>query len=314
MPKLYIALATYNGEKYLPQMLDSLLQQTKPADKVIAVDDGSTDGTVAILESYKDRLPLDIHPQKENRGHRAAFGLCLEFVQKEAAPNDYIALADQDDIWLPKKLEILGENIGNADLIFGDAELINATGEKIADSWRTCGKILPHLPTKALLTGFTNVTGCLTLFKTSLLQRVLPFPDGIPVHDQWITFCASIGNGCISTPEKVVKYRIHENNSIGLGERYRWSDRVKLNLKWIQTVMRSKVFQDLRPEEKAFAVEYERYISSRFIKNFQMKAIPWAWKNRAALYPQCSSFKAFLSRTLFAAVGVKFAQRFLERT
>jgi glycosyltransferase involved in cell wall biosynthesis len=314
MPKLYIALATYNGEKYLPWMLDSLLLQTRPADKVFAVDDGSTDGTVAILERYKNRLPLDIHPQKENRGHRAAFNLALELVQKEAAPEDFIALADQDDVWLPEKLKILSEKIGNADLIFGDAEVIGKDGEKIADSWRTCGKILPHLPMKALLTGFTNVTGCLTLFKASLLQRVLPFPEGIPVHDQWITFCASIGNGCISTSEKVVKYRIHENNSIGLGERYCWSDRLKLNLKWIQTVMRSKVFQDLHPEEKAFAVEYERYISSRFIKNFQMNAIPWAWKNRTALYPQCSSFKDLLSRSLFAAVGVKFAQRFLGRT
>ena len=76
--KICITLATYNGEKYLAQMLDSLVAQTRPADVIIAVDDGSKDSTCEILERYKDKLPLEITKFEKNRGHRAAFSTALE--------------------------------------------------------------------------------------------------------------------------------------------------------------------------------------------------------------------------------------------
>ena len=83
-------------------MLDSLVAQTKPADVIIAVDDGSKDSTYEILERYKDKLPLEITKFEKNRGHRASFSTALEKARELLADDDLIFLADQDDIWLPK--------------------------------------------------------------------------------------------------------------------------------------------------------------------------------------------------------------------
>ena len=107
MAKICIVLATYNGEKYLSQMLDSLVAQTRPADLIVAVDDGSKDASVEILKNYQGKLPLQIEVHETNKGHRAAFSKALEAAQSQLQPNDLIALADQDDIWLPNKLDVL---------------------------------------------------------------------------------------------------------------------------------------------------------------------------------------------------------------
>lgn len=305
MPRIFIVLATYNGERYLKQFLDSLCAQTLTPEKIIAVDDGSKDGSVAILESYKAKLPLGIYPQKENKGHRAAFNLALELAQKEASPEDFIALADQDDIWHPEKLKILSEKIGNADLIFGDAEVIDKSGKKTADSWRALAGIIPHLTTSSLLTGFTDVTGCLTLFKASLLPVCLPLPQNIIVHDQWIVFCASLRNGYASITDKVIQYRIHDNNAIGLGNSKSWSERLAMNLQWITVIIDSPLFGKLAREEQNFAKEYKDFLIKRFHGTFRPKIIFWAWKNRKALFPQCRTFKEFAPRALFSAIGTK---------
>jgi len=155
MSRIFIVLATYNGERFLSAFLDSLLKLTRQADSIIVIDDGSKDTTVSILKSYEGKLPLQIFCEEKNQGHRAAFAKGLEMAHKQARENDLIALADQDDIWLPQKLEILEAHIGNADLVFGDAEVIDSGGETIAESWREEGNILSHLSTETLLTGFT---------------------------------------------------------------------------------------------------------------------------------------------------------------
>ena len=73
MPKLFIALATYNGEKYIELFLRSLLNQTLKADQIIAIDDASSDKTVSILEQFSSLLPLKIIIHEKNQGHRASF-------------------------------------------------------------------------------------------------------------------------------------------------------------------------------------------------------------------------------------------------
>lgn len=314
MPKLYIALATYNGEKYLPQMLDSLLQQTKPADKVIAVDDGSTDGTVAILESYKDRLPLDIHPQKENRGHRAAFGLCLEFVQKEAAPNDYIALADQDDIWLPEKLEILSQKIGDADLVFGDAEVTNGNGEKIADSWRELAGISIHGTILEQIAGTNNVTGCLSLFRASLLSKILPIPEGIAIHDSWIALIAYQRGKTISIPNKIIRYRLHENNAVGLGGSRSFSDSLKKQEIWFTTLIKNTERLRLNANEIQFIKHYLKFIRARKSSPMIPQFLPWLICNRKVLFPAPITTMVRWKKIIFSIVGFSFAKFFFGKS
>ncbi|OIP53111.1 MAG: hypothetical protein AUK31_02080 [Fibrobacteres bacterium CG2_30_45_31] len=130
MSRIFIVLATYNGERFLSAFLDSLLKLTRQADSIIVIDDESKDTTVSILKSYEGKRPLQIFCEEKNQGHRAAFAKGLEMAHKQA-------------------------HIGNADLVFGDAEVIDSGGETIAESWREEGNILSHLTTETLLTGFT---------------------------------------------------------------------------------------------------------------------------------------------------------------
>lgn len=315
MAKLYIVMATYNGEKYLSQMLDSLVAQTRPADKIIVVDDGSKDNSVRILESYKEKLPLEITVFPQNQGHRAAFSKSLEIAQATCDKDDYIALADQDDIWLPQKHEILIQEIekknadGNFyDLVFGDAQVIDGEGKVFAQSWRAIGGIPESLSTRALMTGFTNVTGCMVLFRASLLKSILPIPEDVPVHDQWIAFCASVRGGNKSIKQPVIQYRIHNQNAIGLGHNHTWTGNLKLNLKWAKMLLETPHVKALPASDQEFLKRYIKYIEKRLTHFLLPSYIFWITKNARSLYPHVQKILPLLPRILFGIVGARLAR------
>lgn len=310
MGKIGIVMATYNGEKYLPEMLDSLVAQKRPADFIVVVDDGSRDRTPEILKNYENRLPLQVTVLPQNMGHRAAFSKALELAQPQLGEDDLIALADQDDIWLPQKLEILEKAIETAepgkrkpDLVFGDAEVVDSDGKTIGKSWREMDGITPNLSLRALLTGFTNVTGCMTLFRASLLSKILPIPEKTPVHDQWITFCASARNGCKSISEPVIKYRIHGQNAIGLGKKYTWTDRLKINLQWSEMITGTPHFKELSAGDQDFLRRYIVYVRDRLNKPLIPQHLFWIAKNARNLYPHIAGFCGLVPRILYGVVG-----------
>ena len=319
MPKVCIVLATYNGEKYLAQMLDSLLSQTRKADIVIAVDDGSKDSTIEILKSYAGKLPMQIVKHAENLGHRAAFTHGLEQAIKQLAPSDLIAPADQDDIWLPHKLEILekasNENAGgkDCDMVYGDAQVIDAQGNIVAPSWRKSERIVKHLSVKALLTGFTNVTGCLSMFRASLLNTALPIPQGVPVHDQWLTLCAAAGNGYKAVDDPVIQYRIHESNAIGQAGSHSWSSKLRTNQQWAIAVSESQLANQLDEGKRRFLGQYIKYKDKRFKRYLLPFHFFWLLANAKSIHPQVHSPLTLLLHAFFDIVGVKFAIRFLGK-
>ncbi len=314
MARIAIVLATYNGAQYLPQMLDSLLAQTRPADIVVAVDDGSKDRTPEILKSYQDTLPLQITCLEKNSGHRAAFSRALQIVQPQLEDDDLIALADQDDIWLPQKLKHLEERIQDASLILGDAQVIDAKGNIIGNSWRKMDGIPDTLSLKAILTGFTNVTGCMTLFKAGLLKKILPIPEKVPVHDQWIAFCACMQNGNVSIEEPVIQYRIHGQNAIGLGHTHTWTGNLNLNLQWASMITETPRFSELSAEDQAFLTHYIAYIRDRLQKSFIPRHLTWVAKNAHSLYPHVTSLLGLIPRIIYGIVGAPIITRLPGRT
>lgn len=311
--KICITLATYNGEKYLAQMLDSLVAQTKPADVIIAVDDGSKDSTCEILERYKDKLPLEITKFEKNRGHRASFSTALEKASKLLADDDLIFLADQDDIWLPNKLEVMSQKIDDNSMIFGDAEIIDGDGVVTDSSWRKKACIVEHLSQQALLTGYTNVTGCMVAFKARLLKTVLPIPQDVPVHDQWITLCATAENGYRAIADKVIQYRIHGNNAIGEGNKT-WSEKLQTNLQWAKAVRSSDVFEKLPDESRRFLNMFIQFLELRFSHAFLSPLwFPWIVRNARNIYPQVHCASKMIARILFSFVGVSTAKKFFKK-
>jgi glycosyltransferase involved in cell wall biosynthesis len=212
-----IVMATYNGEKYLRQQLDSILHQTYQHIELIVVDDASTDETLSILNEYA-ALDYRIHvfPAEKN------FGLVANFERGlKLAKGDFIALSDQDDIFRKDKIELLLTTLKNhpgRDLVVSDLSLIDEEGNQVAPSMWRYSKIKPKQgrPFRRLL--YANfATGCAMMFRRRLLQIALPFPPKCLVHDWWLAVVAttSKGGGICILKEQLTAYRQHRSNVLG---------------------------------------------------------------------------------------------------
>lgn len=314
MPRIFIALATYNGSLYLEKLLQSLLQQSVKADHVIVVDDGSTDNTLTILNEYKESLSMSIFCHEQNKGHCAAFSRALSLISEQAHPEDYIVLADQDDVWLPNKHAVLKEAIGDADLVFGDAEVIDEKEQVIAPSWRELSSISKTQPFLSHIAGINNVTGCLSMFRASLLEFVLPIPNGVSVHDRWIAMHAQKRNGIKSISTPVVKYRLHANNAVGLVSKLNMSQTLKINIEWLKTILTEKKRLGLSSEEGKFTSALLHLQELRVYRNFVPKYLFWVWCNRNILFFNSRSLKEKIKKTFFSIIGLRFAKRFLGKS
>ncbi len=313
MAKIGIVLATYNGEKYLAQMLDSLVAQTRPADFIVAIDDGSKDNTPAILKSYQDRLPLQVTILEKNSGHRAAFSKALELAQPQLSSNDLIALADQDDVWLPQKLEILEKEIQDKSLVFGDAQVVDANGKIIAESWRSYSKIEKKISIEQQIAGINNVTGCLSLFSASLLDAILPIPEGVTVHDRWIAMLADKHNGVAAIDTPVVQYRIHGNNAVGGVAAPSMSKTLETQIQWTQTILNNAKRLDLTEKEIRFAKNLLSLTKARLTHGFTPFRLLWIAKHRHELFLKDSA-AVTLKRILFTAVGLPLARKIWKKS
>ena len=314
MAKVCVVLATYNGEKYLTQMLDSLIAQTRPANLIVAVDDGSKDGSVQILYSYRDRLPLQIHLNPTNMGHRYTFSRALDIAKEQLSDEDYVALADQDDIWLPQKLETLEKEFekqqGSA-LIFGDAQVIDGQGKVICSSWRKEQGLFAELEFCARIAGINNVTGCLSLFRASLLKKVLPIPEGVGVHDAWIALYAEKNGGVLSIAAPVIQYRLHENNAVGKGTHFSFDVTCNKQIEWMALLMEHKNSLAMTKDEADFTYTLCSYWNERLHKFILFEFAFWLFQKRHLLFP---AKKARYKKIIFSLLGAPAVHLFFGKS
>lgn len=201
-----IAMCTYNGERFLRKQLDSLINQNHRPLEIIIVDDGSTDTTCSIIQEYANQNSfIHFYQNKQNLGYVKNFEKALSLCS-----GDYIALCDQDDIWLPEKLSTQLENIGDASLTYSELSYIDENDRPLNAPPRKTNRLAGRCPL-ALLFG-TCVTGHLALLKREVLDHALPFPEGIRAHDHWIPFVASAINGLKPTDHILSLYRSHGHN------------------------------------------------------------------------------------------------------
>ncbi|MCF0215312.1 MAG: glycosyltransferase [Fibrobacteraceae bacterium] len=318
MNSVHVVLCTYNGEKYLGEMLNSLVAQTYPCKTVIALDDASKDSTYKILESFHDKLPIKIFCNENNTGHRAAFSKALDLAKPFIEPGDYVALADQDDIWDAKKNELLVKNIGNASLVFGDAQVIDGEGNLTARSWRKLAHIGTDTNIQRQIAGINNVTGMLSLFKGELLEKILPIPKGVTVHDRWIAMVAQKnktpkGEGGVKAISHVVaQYRIHGENAVGGTAIPSMSKTLEIAYSWTQTIIANNNRLNLSSAELLFAQKHLNWIKHKQTRAFAFKYLPWIIKNQNQLFLQTSIFKRFMQMT-FSCIGLSTAKKFLGK-
>jgi len=179
-----------------------LLQQTYPNIEIIISDDGSVDGTKDILRVYENDPRFKITYQSENRGAIQNF----EYATKQAN-GEYIAFCDQDDIWLPEKIEKLYHAIGDQWLVYSDSILIDEEGLSLQKNLSQLRRMYSGKDTRGFI--FSNVVwGHTMLVNKQLLPHVMPIPAGIP-HDIWFAFKATTLTGIKYLDEPLTLYRQH---------------------------------------------------------------------------------------------------------
>ena len=204
LPLVSIPILTYNGEKFLKAQLDSIFSQTYTNIEVIAFDDRSTDGTVNILEQYKQSHGLSYYINETN------LGLSKNFLQAlEKCKGDYIAPSDHDDIWIENKIEHLVANIHDNVLIYSDSIPIDETGNLFeAYNKHKDFKFISGHNNKAFFF-FNCISAHNMMFKKELIPFIEPLPIAKIYYDWWVAFIASSYGNIVYFPEPLVYYRRH---------------------------------------------------------------------------------------------------------
>lgn len=225
MPLLTILLATYNGERFLASQLDSLWQQSFQDFELIVRDDGSSDATVRLLKEAQAKRPGQVKLIIDNKVRLGPKGSFAELLRNASTP--YVAFCDQDDYWLPCKLERLIEAIRSEERKFGssipilccsdakvtDSEL-NVTDVSYFDKHKISVSDGRDLALPRLI--FRNYAiGATTMINAPLVELCKQIPDEAIMHDWWCALVACILGRTVTLNEPLVLYRQHGSNAVG---------------------------------------------------------------------------------------------------
>lgn len=220
--KISVCLATYNGCKFIVEQLESVVCQLNPGDEVVVADDGSSDGTVAELAAFEPWVRII---SVERVG-----GVVKNFERViSAAVGDAIVLCDQDDIWLPGRINLIRRALAENDLVVLNGQVVDANavsrGVTIFESVDMRAGFLANLAKNSFI-------GCCMAFRRSLRDRVLPFPAGVPWHDWYIGLVAEWIGRVERIDEITLLYRRHGGNFSPTGEKSSNTLWRKLAMRW----------------------------------------------------------------------------------
>lgn len=198
-----VCIPTYNGEKYIQKQLQSILLQLDEEDEIIISDDSSKDKTVEIIKSFNDDRIIIL---EDNTFKSPVYNIenALKY-----AKGDYIFLSDQDDIWHEDKVKKMMFHLNSYNLVISNAKIIDKDENVITESyfnWKNSGK------------GFwknfkkNSYIGCAMAFDRKILDKSLPFPKNLAMHDVWIGLIAEVFGKVYFLDEKLIFYRRHDTN------------------------------------------------------------------------------------------------------
>ncbi len=223
--KISVALAAYNGEKYIRPQLESVLCQLGADDEIIVSDDNPSGGTKeAVLSVGDGRIK---YVEGEGKGAQKNFENALKLTS-----GDIIFLCDQDDVWLPGKVEaVVKETESGASLVLHDASVTDAELNVTQSSYFALHKPSDSLAANLIKNSFV---GCCMAFTRPVLQNALPFPDDVPMHDWWIALTAiKSGFKVAFINEPYILWRRHGDNVTG------GKTDLSQKLKWRESIIRS---------------------------------------------------------------------------
>lgn len=217
-----VAMCTFNGSRFLKSQLESIAGQSQTPQELIICDDRSSDNTSKIVEEFlrHTRFPVRLVVNTANVGSTKNFEQAIRLCQGQI-----VALADQDDIWYPNKLERLKQAFlkDGTVAVFSDAELIDEESKSIGCRlWPTVGfnrreqKAFKKKGALAILIKHPVVTGACMAFRRDLFDRMTPFPRE-EIHDQWMSFLLATEGHVEMIGEPLLQYRRHSQQQVGPG-------------------------------------------------------------------------------------------------
>lgn len=215
MKKILVIMATYNGEKYLEEQLNSILQQKNVCVDILVRDDGSSDSTVTILNRYRENGKLEWYTGEHLNVANGFFDLMLKAKQKES---DYIAFSDQDDVWDIDKLTVAVDKLDKFDQ---NVPNLYYCGQNLVDEELRPIAVHELNKNRTLKTRFimSDFAGCTGVFNRALLDAVTSYkPNYMLMHDTWILkICIALGGNVVVDSHAHMQYRQHGGNTVGLG-------------------------------------------------------------------------------------------------
>ena len=207
-----VCIATYNGERFIIEQLDSILKQLGKNDEVIIVDDCSDDNTVTSILNIEDPR-IKLVTNNKNLGVNLSFELAIKIAKKSI-----VLLADQDDIWIDGRLSLILDTFckNNVYLVSGNSIYIDNQGREMqplignlkrADSNKRLKNIFN------ILYGRASYYGCTMAFTKEIKELILPFPKIVESHDLWIAKCAIMAKKNLHIEDPILYRRIHGENA-----------------------------------------------------------------------------------------------------
>lgn len=231
LPRLAILLSTYNGGEFLAEQLDSILDQSVKDIVIVVRDDGSNDETKAILARYVKNYPEKfclLPADNQNLGARESFASLMQYVlrnkQTLGLERAYMMFADQDDIWIPQKIErefeclLASEQFKQSiipSLVHSDLEVIDRHGKCMAASFIAYQGLKLDRGNLVNLALSNLVTGCTAIINEELANKALPIPSDAIMHDWWLAVTAAAFGAREFIDQPLVRYRQHDANAIG---------------------------------------------------------------------------------------------------
>lgn len=310
--KVDILLATYNGEKYIKEQVESILNQTYENIQIIISDDCSTDKTRQVLKEYENNEKIKIFYQEKNLGYVKNF----EFLLKQVESNLYM-LSDQDDVWKKEKVEKSVEKIESEklDLVFGDLEVVDENLNTLYKSYNRymhlIHKIKKYQKDYRLQYLYNCMTGCTIISRKNWIDKVLPFPTNSKymIHDYWLGLVIALNGKVGYIEEPYILYRQHGKNQVGSKKASKTASKlekvrnisINTRIGTFETyVMHEKIFDEKLRKQNKKALEYFKMLKnkknfnfrqwgiffrlykyesfSQYIKNFMVLNLPWIVK------------------------------------
>jgi glycosyltransferase involved in cell wall biosynthesis len=222
VPRIDVLLATYNGERYLEQQLTSVLDQGVANVRVLIRDDGSTDGTPAIIERFARQCPGIVVPVRDSRGNLGVIRNFAALLDASDAP--YAMFCDQDDVWLPAKIagSLAEMQVAEAEtgthtpvLVYSDVVVADADARPTASSYYGFVGVDPGGRDLRAIMLLNRVIGCTAMLNRALIDGAWPIPPAARMHDWWFALYAAAFGQLRFINQGTMLYRQHGGNQVG---------------------------------------------------------------------------------------------------